>query len=514
MGPKSAPNTETNYKHELLDNIVVSAPFLIFCAFLFLAPIIPDVKLTRPKLFLTKTCLYGILFLLAAGSLYFGRLKFRKSLFNIPILTYAASVAVFYIFSPDKPVALSELKRSLLSLTAYLAAANVLDTIKKRDTALGFLLSGSSIAILYGIMQRYGGLWRIQVPQFGRVISTFGNPIFFAAYAVIVLPMALGMFFYSKNFFSKLLLCCFLTAGLIAVYFTQTRAAFIAIGVSAAVFIILSIKSAIKKGTFIAALILALAVFTFATKNIWSRQQAHTLIWRDTLTMWAQQPFFGTGPGTFHIYFPQYASKELRAIWPQEQSIINDAHNEYIQYLAETGIVGFGIFLWMIIALFKNAAALRIKSTGQSENYLISGFIASAAGILAQNMFSVDMRFIISSVYLFITAGFIESFGDNFYLKENLAKPLRVVGVVACAVLAVLTFQKVLEPYAAQRKVAATPDFFDEKILEPAKTLADLEALAAKYPGQASIFEKLGWLYSKEKDWPHAVENFVRSSQT
>jgi len=256
-----------------------------------------------------------------------------------------------------------------------------------------------------------------------------------------------------------------------------------------------------------------LAVFGFFTKSIWSRQQAHTLIWRDTLSMWMDHPYFGTGAGTFHIYFPKYASKELREIWPEEKNIINDAHNEYIQYLSETGIVGFGIFMLLLSAFFVNALSIAKRIPGANDKYLVCGFIAAGAGILTQNMFSVDMRFIISSVYFFAAAGFIETFNNENYSINNITKNVRIAGIVICAIAAVLTFQRVLEPYMAQKKVSSTPDFFDQKILEPAKTISDLEALANKYPDQAIIYERIAWVYSKEKNWPEAIKYFIKASE-
>ena len=155
-----------------------------------------------------------------------------------------------------------------------------------------------------------------------------------------------------------------------------------------------------------------------------------------------------------------------------------------------------------------------VKNTAdKNEKYLVSGLTAAGAGILAQNMFSVDMRFIISSVYFFAVAGFIDTFNGCFYSVSGLSKYLRAAALAACAVIAVLTFQKVFEPYIAQKNVSSAPDFFNEKILEPAKTISDLEALAVKFPNQALIYEKLAWVYSKEKNWPEAIKNFIKASE-
>jgi tetratricopeptide (TPR) repeat protein len=503
------PDNQNSY----IEQLSGYAPFVILFLFFLLGPVIPDIKLTRPKLLFTETSLYAALFLWAALSCYWGKLKVRNSFLTIPMLVYAGSVAVFYAFSPDKPVALSELKRSLLSVTAYFTVANIIDSEKKRNLTLLALITGSFAAVTYGLMQRYGGFWIIQVPRFERVMSTFGNPIFFAAYLVIAVPITLGCASYIKNKFTKMLLSIMLVMEFTALYFTETRAAFAAIVFAAAVFLWFSVRARLKRNILYIALIVAAGVFVLATKNIWHRQQAHTLIWKDSLVMWAAHPVFGTGPGTFHIYFPKYASKELRNIWPESGNIINDAHNEYIQYLTETGIIGFGIFLWLLVSIFQNASYLHGRAVSRGDKILIACFVASSAGLLAQNMFSVDMRFIISSVYLFAATGFIDSFGEKYYYKERLSKTFRVAGLITCLLLAVIVFRQAFEPYLAQKKVASTPDFFSQQILEPAKTISELEAIAKKYPEQGLVFEKLGWVYSKEKNWGKAIENLVKASK-
>lgn len=497
----------------VLETIIRYIPFALFCAFLLVSPVIPDVKITRPKLLFIETCLYGAFFLWLATNLYFGKLKFRNSFLNIPVLVYTASVAVFYLFSPDKPVALSELKRSLLSAAAYFTASNLIDTPKKRGMALGLFAAGSFFAIIYGILQRFGGFWIVQVPQFDRIASMSGNPIFFAAYLVVAVSVLAGLMFHNKTTAGKSILAITFVGGIFAVYFTQTRAAFIGLAVSAAVFLWLTIRSSAKRKTVFALLIVIAGVFLFLTKNIWQRQQAHTLIWKDTLTMWAANPVFGTGPGTFHLYFPKYASPELKAIWPQERNIVNDAHNEYIQYLSETGVAGFGIFLWLLVSFFRNALSVKSRITERRDIFLFSGLTAGASGLLAMNCFSVDMRFIVSAVYLFAAAGFIDTFGERFYEKRISFWPLRLFGAVCCLAAGIIAFQMVYEPYRAQKNLAATPDFFDTSILEPARTIADLEEIAKKYPGQALVFEKLGWVYSKEKNWPKAIKNYLQASK-
>ncbi len=455
--------------------------------------------------------LYTLLFALVASQFYFNALKYRKSPVLLPLAVYVAVQLAFYAASPDKPVALNELKRCLLSASGFLVAAHVLATERWRDWALTAFIAGGFCAAVYGILQHSGGIAMIAVPQMGRVISTFGNPIFFAAHLIIVIPVAVGMLLTVRSQLSKTALVLVIAASLAALYYSQTRAAIIACATGAAILAWLLTTAGPKRTKALTVTLALFAVFAWFTKDIWFRQQAHFLIWRDTLVMWSKYPWFGTGPGTFHVYFPSFASGELRAIWPQQQSIINDAHNEYIQSLAETGIIGFGVFIWLLVSLLRSAYNALITSTGK-DKALIGALLAACVSLLVQNVFSVDMRFIISSVYLFILFGFITSFKDPLVPVPVPPKAgtLLAAGTIA---LAAAAYPAILRPYIAEKHVSSTPDFFDERVLEPARTIEDLQALAQKYPDQPAVHERLAWVYAKEHNFDKAIEHYLAANR-
>ena len=489
-----------------------SLPFYLLLIVLFFSPIVPDVKLTRPKLFVLETGLYGTLFLWAAWQCIDGKIKVRRFVPALPLALYAVAGFVMYLLSSDRPVALNEFKRAMLSCAAFLAVPLVVTSDGKRDAALAAWLGGSFCAIVYGILQYSGGVGQLMVPHMQRVMSTFGNPIFFAAHIVITLPLAAGLWFASRRKIARTFLSVFILAALAALFFTGTRAAYIGLAAAAAVFIFAAIPTKRTRVIAVSALVLAATVFFLSTEKLWNRQQAHGLIWRDTVTMWLQNPWTGTGPGTFHIYFPKYASDELKRIWPTGQFIVNDAHNEFLQYLSETGVVGLGIFIWVLTAFFVGTWRLS-RVSGYRRRMALTGAAAACVGLLTQNIFSVDMRFIVSAASLFLTMGFAASYRDEWVERRITTTAARGMGLALVASAGFLVFSKVLEPYRAQQKVASAPDFFDEKVLEPAKTIADLQELAKKFPDKASIYEKLGWVYAKEKNWSSAIVSFKRSSE-
>jgi O-antigen ligase len=64
-------------------------------------------------------------------------------------------------------------------------------------------------------------------------------------------------------------------------------------------------------------------------------------ILRDSLPIICQHPWFGTGLGTFPTIYPAYRSF-------YSESFVNAGHNDYLQLIVETGLLGALAFLWFV----------------------------------------------------------------------------------------------------------------------------------------------------------------------
>lgn len=69
----------------------------------------------------------------------------------------------------------------------------------------------------------------------------------------------------------------------------------------------------------------------------------------DCLRMLVKKPFLGWGLGAFPIVYPEFRSFYTTLF-------VNQAHNDYLQLLVETGLAGFSIMVWFLVALFRRAA--------------------------------------------------------------------------------------------------------------------------------------------------------------
>ena len=69
---------------------------------------------------------------------------------------------------------------------------------------------------------------------------------------------------------------------------------------------------------------------------------------RTSLRMVSDSPVFGIGLGRFYQRSGEFSSSELLALFPPARH--ENAHNNFLQILAETGIVGFAAFVWLLSA--------------------------------------------------------------------------------------------------------------------------------------------------------------------
>ena len=91
--------------------------------------------------------------------------------------------------------------------------------------------------------------------------------------------------------------------------------------------------------------------------------------------MIADQPLFGVGIGKFYARSSEYFAPAFRATVPRE-----NAHNNFLQVLAELGMVGFVPFLWTIGVV--GAAVVRGGRSGRLPAEAFGGAAGLAAFIL------------------------------------------------------------------------------------------------------------------------------------
>ncbi|MCX7881319.1 MAG: O-antigen ligase family protein [Patescibacteria group bacterium] len=337
------------------------------------------------------------------------KIIFKKTVFDLPIIIFLISQIASTFFSIDKHTSFfgyyGRFNGGLLSLFAYLVlyygfVSNFTEKNIVKKMLIVSLIT-CFLVILWGLPGKLGydlscyfftgqldnSCWTDQFRPHERLFSTLGQPNWLGAYLAI--NFFIILFFLLKNngfinyLYSILIFICLL--------FTRSRSALLAVFVALIImliFILIPIfkekrKLYLKKLLFLILLVLV-SIFIFKTgiskidnyltfkdlnrlffknKNLIRKTISKTnlpsqikvtesldirkIVWQGAIELGKRYPFFGTGVETFAYayYFVRPKAHNLTSEWDY---LYNKAHNEYLNYLATTGLIGLGAYLIMI----------------------------------------------------------------------------------------------------------------------------------------------------------------------
>ncbi len=105
----------------------------------------------------------------------------------------------------------------------------------------------------------------------------------------------------------------------------------------------------------------------------------------DGLRMFWHKPILGWGLGTFTTVYPQFRSFYTNLF-------VNAAHNDYVQALVETGLVGFAAIVWFVIALYRGGLRNLDSWNRNWSRTLGLAAVISCTGILVHSAFDFNLQ--------------------------------------------------------------------------------------------------------------------------
>ncbi len=380
---------------------------------------------------------------------------------DIPLLLFLGANILSTIFSIDRHTSIwgyySRSNGGLLSIVSYLLLYFSFVSNMDKDKVLKILkfglISGLIISV-WGIAEHFGvspscvilrgefnaSCW-IQDVQ-ARVFATLGQPNWMAAYLGMLIFPALYFFLTSNTRKKQLLYFVSLLTIYLAFTFTYSRGPTLGLIGGMIVFILLLLKISNFKfqisnkfienykalflvlGSFIIINILfgsALTSFRLVSKfappprptigltpSVTQLESGGTesgqirfIVWAGALEIFRHYPLFGSGVETFAYSYYQYrpATHNLTSEW---DFLYNKAHNEYLNYLATTGIVGFTAYLFIIVCFVYWVINKLIKSKQANEQTILIALLAgSYTSYLIYNFFLFSVVILAVFFYLF-----------------------------------------------------------------------------------------------------------------
>lgn len=376
---------------ESYDSTVLKTPAVIAGAGLLVMLLAIRWK-DRPDLALTPVHLGLLLLLLAGGASLAASIHVRGGLLGL------LSLGSLYILFAASASAWKEqlheerLHLGLAGLAAVTGIVALAQTVLAAPSQL-FLTSGNQV-----------------------IMSTLGNSSYYAGYLVLTIPLLLGIGLANRKKPSLARSCALLVLVMLYLIIrTESRSSWIALVAALPIFFLLTMRSA-RTGWIAALAVLAgLGLFALLSPEIVQRRIAGLLdpsgtssferrlsfyegAWRAFLS----SPVIGNGIGNFLYFLPKFRSPDY---WvSKSEDIVPHAHNEFLELMSETGLLGLLAFCGAAV-VFAVYARRTFRTLEGRDRTILAGYVSSLLAVLIDNMGSMNLRTMPVAAGFWIVAG-------------------------------------------------------------------------------------------------------------
>ncbi len=352
---------------------------------------------------------------------YFSQqIDLAKTPFDAPLLGYFLAALLATLFSIERYTSIFgqyENYFGLIVIAHYIIffyfIVSEVKTMRRVYAVISVMILAAGLVTFYGILQRLDMdpvPWNPYSIIRTRNFSTLGNPVFLAAYLIMIVPVVAVMLIQTHRTVLKFLLGLSIGIMGLSILTTETRSSgffFFLYLVGGVVFFV---WDTVHRGTLLKEnrkwLIMAVVLFVFfAVWPIFSSSMValnqrfkqtmtydgltkipRRYIWTAACEIIRDYPILGTGLDTFQIIFPEYRPL---GYWKVEwNGTPEKAHNEFFQTATTSGLLGLGMVLWILAVLFTLGWRTMKKTREMEKKHLCFAFMVLVLAFLWQNCFS------------------------------------------------------------------------------------------------------------------------------
>jgi len=293
------------------------------------------------------------------GMLVMRRFQLVRTPLNIPIAAFLVAAAIGVIMAVD-------LKHSLKGymtlgwISIFFLFVNNVKDVTQFKRLVRILILITTIAGAYAIFQHFtridffGNVKYLQ-KSFARSTGFFNSPQTFGNYILLVLPVVLGLSFYSNTRREKRWLQLSSLIILTAIIFSYTRGVWL--GVIGGLIFMAILRSKKFLLSVLTAIIIGSMFLAFLPSSKFTQRVVGTFksgrpvgdrifFWKGSLRIIRDYPITGLGWEGFGIVYPKYKPAKGR-------QLVCHAHNNFIDMAVDSGLLGLGIFIWLLVTIYK-----------------------------------------------------------------------------------------------------------------------------------------------------------------
>jgi O-antigen ligase len=336
------------------------------------------------------------------------QLPFRRDWIDVAMLVWVGVVLLSCIWSVN-------LHRSLLGLAQILCYSGVFflgrwlsGREERTRLLLGAVGAGAFISAIIGLESYLTNVVLLHNAEW-RTFGPFINPNAFAGYLLVAIPALLFLALNERSDILRGCLWVMSAAAVSALFLTGSKggilAGLVTLGVLTARLVAQagpSRRRARLLGASAVALLVLLAVALAAPpirqRLISAGGESHSALfrvytWLGALRMASAHPLLGWGAGTFDSAFAKFAVA----------GYTRQAHNDYLQMGAETGLLGLAAYLLILVGVLYKG--WKMPARGTSGAALSVACWAAALGFCLHSLVDYDFPIIATGVTVWLLMG-------------------------------------------------------------------------------------------------------------
>jgi tetratricopeptide (TPR) repeat protein len=335
-------------------------------------------------------------------------------------------------------------------------------TTTSRNLLMYTLMFVSFLSSIYAFLQFLGLDYEPFTKHFASRLPVgtsgfafFGNPNLLGGFSVIMIPLTIAYLLHSlhpRHKLSPYLFSSVLLLHIISLIISQTRGSYISAASSVALFMLLYLRTRVStfycRYAILSNIVLCIIIVTsimcgLALKraDLSHLRLSETLLdptsirirvdyYKSALNMIRERPLFGRGIGTFNVYYPEYRDSRTTFIL-RDTSMkmrLEHAHNEHLELLSDLGIMGYALFMTIVI--------LALVALVRKREVVELGIAIAIIGILIDGLSNQNLRHTVISSILWLSLGLSET-TDTLGREGSWQKVTRVkiLGIVLVVVL-------------------------------------------------------------------------------
>jgi O-antigen ligase len=348
----------------------------------------------------------GLLFVAWAVQEYFTNREIVLSPLLPPLLALSLVALGQLVFRGTVSEYHTRVQLQLLLAYAILLflASQAFRTAEDWRSFVWFVMSLGFLVAVFGILQHLtfnGKLYWFREMRYGGIpFGPYVNRNHFAGFAELVIPIALVPLVLGKVRRERLFAVAILALlPIVAIFLSASRGGILSFAAELGVLALLMILRRTGGRHVLAGGVVLLLAFLLVSwlgvRQILERFSAmqsleitlgkRASMRQDTWHIFREHPWTGTGLGTLPIVFPAYETL-------YDGKIVNHAHNDYLEMLADTGLAGAACCAWFLgVLFFASLKQLLMTDNSFAAALHLSGIVA-CCGFLVHSLVDFNLH--------------------------------------------------------------------------------------------------------------------------